>query len=144
MANHGMTFLPPNGRKLIQANLPSVKADFPSTQLTSGLPVPGVFVSPNTRPITTPRAARRDTSGKEPARVLNRAPWQPRNARTVILEGCGHVELAWPLVRIIGSITDSVYCETCKEWRNLWRTATAAEAAGITLDVLPYPDDPPF
>lgn len=85
----------------------------------------------------------------KPKRVVNRAVWQPNNAKTVIL-ACGHVSMAWPLIQRLRPLLDceegagAVYCEKCEAWIPIFRVATAAEIVGIDTSQLYSGEEPPY
>jgi hypothetical protein len=81
-------------------------------------------------------------SGDGGSKVLHRAPWTPARSRDVVIDGCGHVTIEWNIIRTLGSLAEKIWCETCEEWRYLWRRATAAEIAGIVPAEIP--DECPF
>lgn len=55
-----------------------------------------------------------------------RAVWRP-NTAAVVITRCGHIELEWELIRILGSkFVKHVYCETCREWVT-YRKASALD-----------------
>lgn len=72
-----------------------------------------------------------------------RSAWSPHKAKTVVLE-CGHIELDWPMVKMLGSMVKDAYCETCTAWIPIWRDATMTERVVGLSEPQTLPVDPPF
>jgi hypothetical protein len=82
----------------------------------------------------------------KPLRVVNRAPWQPNNAKSVVL-ACGHVTLNDLLIKRLRPLLEdngAAFCDSCDDWIPVYRDATPAEVAGIDLSSLYTGDEPPF
>jgi hypothetical protein len=47
--------------------------------------------------------------------VRKRAPWAPNRLENDTL-GCGHTDIPWPVVKVLGSDVSSVWCELCGKW----------------------------
>lgn len=99
---------------------------------------PAPVVSPRPARVTLPPLPKVTRSD------VRRAPWTPNKAKTIIIDGCGHITIEWPVLRVLGTFVDAVYCEECNEWREIWREATPAERAGIVIPPPTLDDNPPF
>ena len=73
---------------------------------------------------------------ESPSTQTRRASWRP-NTAAVVITTCGHIELEWEIVRVLGGkFVKHVYCEICGEWMRYKRASardiiTARNAAGI-------------